>query len=104
MRPPSKPEEPEFKADPSGPVKRDPSYPDRARIDSDVRAFLRPVSSPWIVFDRDSKVDFGRHALRVGAVFTSSPGIGELPVDESAQRALAEAPKYEPSVIVKQDA
>lgn len=40
-------------------VVRDPSYPDRARIDSDVRAFLRPPSSPWIVFDRDSRVDAG---------------------------------------------
>ena len=55
-------------------VKRDPSYPDRARIDSDVRAFLRPVSTPWIVFDRDSRVDdFAKSALRIGAVFASSP-------------------------------
>jgi hypothetical protein len=58
------------------PVGRDPSYPDRARIDSDVRAFLRPASSPWIVFDRDSRVDdFGRAALRVGAAFASSPNL-----------------------------
>lgn len=53
---------------------RDPSYPDRARIDSDVRAFLRPASTPWIVFDRDSRVDdFAKSALRVGAVFASRP-------------------------------
>lgn len=31
-----------------------PSYPDRRRIDSDVRAFLRQPSTPWIVFDRAS--------------------------------------------------
>lgn len=56
------------------PVIRDPSHPDRARIDSDVRALLRPASTPWIVFDRDSRVDdFATSALRVGAVFASSP-------------------------------
>jgi hypothetical protein len=59
-------------------VGRDPSYPDRARIDSDVRAFLRPVSTPWIVFDRDSRVEspidgIAKSALRVGAVFASNP-------------------------------
>jgi hypothetical protein len=35
---------------------RDPSYPDRRRLDSDVRAFLRQPSTPWIVFDRDSRI------------------------------------------------
>ena len=29
------------------------STPDRRRIDSDVRAFLREPSTPWIVFDQD---------------------------------------------------
>ena len=29
------------------------SIPDRRRIDSDVRAFLRNPSTPWIVFDQD---------------------------------------------------
>lgn len=59
-------------------VNRDPSYPDRERIDSDVRAFLRPASSPWIVFDRDSRVDdFAKRALRLGKVFASSPGFDD---------------------------
>jgi hypothetical protein len=31
---------------------RQPSYPDRARIDSDVRYLLRAPSSPWIAFDK----------------------------------------------------
>jgi hypothetical protein len=31
------------------------SIPDQRRIDSDVRAFLRQPSTPWIVFDRDSR-------------------------------------------------
>jgi hypothetical protein len=60
-------------------VNRDPSYPDRERIDSDVRAFLRPASSPWIVFDRDSRIDdFARSALRLGAVFASSPSLMDV--------------------------
>jgi hypothetical protein len=31
---------------------RQPSYPDRARIDSDVRYLLRAPSSPWLTFDK----------------------------------------------------
>jgi hypothetical protein len=31
------------------------SIPDRRRIDSDVRAFLREPSTPWIVFDQDQR-------------------------------------------------
>lgn len=74
MRTQSDPEALENKARTREAVSRDPSYPDRQRIDSDVRAFLRPVSTPWIVFDRDSRVDdFAKSALRVGAVFASSP-------------------------------
>jgi hypothetical protein len=76
MRLPPKPEALENAGAPAEPITRDPSYPDRARIDSDVRAFLRPASSPWIVFDRDSRVDdFAKSALRVGAVFASSPNL-----------------------------
>lgn len=82
------------------PVNRDPSYPDRARIDSDVRAFLRPASSPWIVFDRDSRVDdFARSALRLGAVFASSPCfiddpksgdvVSSVPLDTPASNPIA---------------
>lgn len=101
MRLPSEPEgltnEPPLPAA----VSREPSYPDRARIDSDVRAFLRPASSPWIVFNRDSRVDdFARAALRVGAVFASSPSLmegprgsadvaGSLPVMEKPLSAVA---------------
>ena len=76
MRLPSSPDAPKNRTDQPASVNRDPSYPDRARIDSDVRAFLRPTSSPWIVFDRDSRCDdFARSALRVGAVFASSPSL-----------------------------
>jgi len=79
----------EAAAAPSTTDKRDPSYPDRARIDSDVRAFLRPVSSPWIVFDRDSRAegDFGKSALRIGAVFASSPSL--LPEPRELAEAMA---------------
>jgi hypothetical protein len=36
-----------------------PSIPDRKRLDSDVRAFMRQPSTPWITFDRDSRVAQG---------------------------------------------
>lgn len=39
----------------AAPGPRQPSYPDRRRLDSDVRAFLRQPSTPWIVFDRASR-------------------------------------------------
>jgi hypothetical protein len=116
MRPQSDSDAGKNQVAPGGAVGRDPSYPDRARIDSDVRAFLRPASSPWIVFDRDSRVDgqdFGRAALRVGAVFASSPSLpGHSHEDE---RRMAEAmaktlpaalpgpAPAEPSVVVKPD-
>jgi hypothetical protein len=101
MRSPSKPDALENKPVASGsvlpsverPVSRDPSYPDRARIDSDVRAFLRPVSTPWIVFDRDSRVDpsanpmdgFARSALRAGAMFASNPSFHPEAIQAAAE-------------------
>lgn len=96
-------------------VSRDPSYPDRARIDSDVRAFLRPASSPWMVFDRDSRVgdDFAKSALRVGAVFASRPSYRPSAIEANLRRsqqltpiviteaaASPAAPAVEPSSIV----
>lgn len=97
--------------EPTSAVGRDPSYPDRARIDSDVRAFLRPASSPWIVFDRDSKVDdFAKSALRVGAVFASSPALRQPSAVKLPQPTIIEAPMFpvdeapapvvEPSTVV----
>lgn len=58
MRLPSAPDTPNFEE--TGPIRvstgaRQPSYPDRARIDSDVRYLLRPPSSPWITFDKEPK-------------------------------------------------
>lgn len=43
------------------------SLPDRRRIDSDVRAFLREPSTPWIVFDREGRPP---SQLAVGEVLT----------------------------------
>src|SRR4051794_16659592 len=75
-------------------VTREPSYPDRARIDSDVRAFLRPASSPWIVFDRDSRIDdFAKSALRLGAVFASSPNLRN---ESSGNDVVTSAPVMPP--------
>lgn len=58
MRYPSAPDAPDFEE--TGPIRiamraPDPSYPDRARIDSDVRYLLRPPSTPWITFDKEPK-------------------------------------------------
>lgn len=83
----------ENKPDSPATVNRDPSYPDRERIDSDVRAFLRPASSPWIVFDRDSRVDdFAKAALRLGKVFASSPSF----VDDSSGDVVSSVPLDRP--------
>lgn len=71
---------------------RQPSYPDRARIDSDVRAFLKPASSPWIVFNRASKVDdFATSALRIGAFFASRPDFRPSVLDAASGADPAQA-------------
>lgn len=72
---------------------RDPSYPDRARIDSDVRYLLRPPSTPWITFDKDEP--------HVGALLASSrssvhPEAGFFPETPAA----APVPSAEPSNVV----
>jgi hypothetical protein len=74
----------DFRASEPVPVKRDPSVPDRERIDSDVRAFMRPVSTPWIVFDRDSRIGdelafATKAAMRAGVAFMSSPDLPPSP-------------------------
>lgn len=70
----------DFKASDPVEVKGDLTGPDRARIDSDVRAFMRPVSTPWITFDRDSRVEgelafATKAAMRAGVAFMSSPDL-----------------------------
>lgn len=70
---------PEGSPSPVG-VKGDLTGPDRQRIDSDVRAFMRPVSTPWITFDRDSRVESElafatKAAMRAGVAFMSSPDL-----------------------------
>jgi hypothetical protein len=88
----------ENKPDSPATVNRDPSYPDRERIDSDVRAFLRPASSPWIVFDRDSRVDdFAKAALRLGKVFASSPCFVEDSSGDVVSSVPLDRPIPEPS-------
>jgi len=96
MRSPPRPDTQEFKASETPPgsakTKREPSYPDRQRIDSDVRAFMRPVSTPWIVFDRDSKIEepyshAAMAALRAGVGRMSSPDLP--PTNPAVPVALA---------------
>jgi len=58
MRDPAAPEAPEIPEieGPSGDSGNSGvSIPDRRRIDSDVRAFLREPSTPWIVFDQEGR-------------------------------------------------
>lgn len=87
----------------SATVGRDPSYPDRARLDSDVRAFLRPASSPWLVFDRDRRIDdFAKSALRVGAVFASHPTMHDRVASAAMfpKETVPATPVAEPSTVV----
>jgi len=55
-------------------VSNQPSGPDRASIDDDVRARLGSSCEQWVVFERDSSAgDFASTALRRGVVFASIP-------------------------------
>ncbi len=60
--------------------------PDRKRIDSDVRAFLRQPSTPWITFDKDEPV----YRSAASSILTA-PNV--FPADVPGH----EAPKAEPS-------
>jgi hypothetical protein len=88
----------DFRASEPVPVKRDPSVPDRERIDSDVRAFMRPVSTPWIVFDRDSRLDSElafatKAAMRAGVAFMSNPDLSPPPPAPVLAAQLTPAPQ-----------
>lgn len=52
---PEGPKNPEIDASIGTPAAPVVSIPDRRRIDSDVRAFLREPSTPWIVFDQEGR-------------------------------------------------
>lgn len=100
MRLPSAPDSPNFEE--TGPIRvatgaRDPSYPDRARIDSDVRYLLRPPSTPWITFDKQHDEEV-LTSSRSSVVDT--PGM--FP-DAAAEIAIANTdalPPVEPSNVV----
>lgn len=55
MRDPASPEGPKNPETEASPGTPGVSIPDRRRIDSDVRAFLREPSTPWIVFDQEGR-------------------------------------------------
>jgi hypothetical protein len=74
---------------------RQPSYPDRARIDSDVRYLLRPPSTPWITFDKDEP-QIG--ALLASARSSVSSEAGFFP--EAPVAAEPAVPPVEPSNVV----
>jgi hypothetical protein len=70
MRSPFESEGQKYDDSHAGTLRRDPSFVDRRRLDSDVRAFLRQPSTPWVVFDRDSRLPPAE--LAPGAVLTSA--------------------------------
>jgi hypothetical protein len=69
------------------------SIPDRRRIDSDVRAFLREPSTPWIVFDQEGRPP---SQLSVGEVLPARTAILSEPsffpataaIDTAAQKQV----------------
>lgn len=73
---------------------RQPSYPDRARIDSDVRYLLRPPSTPWITFDKQEP--------EIGALLASSRSSVSSEAGFFPETAPVEplAPAAEPSNVV----
>ncbi|MBX3209095.1 MAG: hypothetical protein KF764_28945 [Labilithrix sp.] len=59
------------------------------------------MSTPWIVFDRDSRVDdFAKSALRVGAVFASTPSFRPEILEAAAKSGLSVAEQAAQPVIV----
>jgi hypothetical protein len=99
MRLPSAPDAPDFEE--TGPIRvatgaRDPSYPDRARIDSDVRYLLRPPSTPWITFDKDQKEEIltssRSSVIDAPGLFANAP--------TATPATVVSAPPVEPSNVV----
>jgi hypothetical protein len=99
MRLPSAPDAPDFEE--TGPIRvatgaRDPSYPDRARIDSDVRYLLRPPSTPWITFDKDPKEEIltssRSSVIDAPGLFANAP--------TAMPATVVSAPPVEPSNVV----
>lgn len=75
--------------------------PDRRRIDSDVRCFLRQPSTPWITFDSDGRPS----QVAVGEILTSGRGsisaeAGFFPADTAGAATSAPDAKAEPSSLV----
>jgi hypothetical protein len=80
---------------------RAPSYPDRQRLDSDVRALLRQPSTPWITFDKDSRVDRGElrapSHLSAGEVLRSSRSTIAPDFEAAVAAAMPDVKIVEPS-------
>lgn len=77
------------------------SLPDRRRIDSDVRAFLREPSTPWIVFDQEGRPP---SQLAVGEVLTVPrktllSDYDFFPATAAVDASASSAAKLEPSSL-----
>lgn len=91
-------------ADPGAARPAGVSTPDRRRIDSDVRAFLREPSTPWIVFDQDvrppSQLAIGEVLPWRSALSSVMPEHGFFPATAIVDRdAQAHAAALEPSSL-----
>jgi hypothetical protein len=79
------------------------SIPDRRRIDSDVRAFLREPSTPWIVFDQEGRPP---SQLAVGEILkgprrTLLSDYDFFPATAAVDRAPSPSSPSSPSKIVE---
>ena len=98
---------PPYASNPADPGAAGPagvSTPDRRRIDSDVRAFLREPSTPWIVFDQDvrppSQLAVGEVLPWRSALSSVMPEHGFFPATAIVDRhAQAHAAALEPSSL-----
>src|SRR4051812_24898194 len=86
---------------------RDPSYPDRGRLDNDVRALMRQPSTPWITFDRDSRVAAGEMSVPQAVLSNFRRSIHDGMFEKAAAEHVPEptpSSRLEPSsLIVAQD-
>lgn len=101
MREPASPDGAEFPQSEASTDASAVSIPDRRRIDSDVRAFLREPSTPWIVFDQEGRPP---SQLAVGellpvAMSSIAAAHGFFPATAAIDAAAAHAKLVEPSSL-----
>ncbi len=79
-----------------------PSIPDRKRFDSDVRALMRQPSTPWITFDRDSRLPQGEAPEALVAPAAMFPETTLQPVSEPSSLVVASEIEEPPALPMQQ--